>query len=87
MVVFKMRDSVPSPRYLLVCNVLRQWKTSLIPTYRVYRLYDKRMFVSLSESVSQLPVQSGSKPPIYQLYHAGPTSIPLSLSHHVSASV
>ena len=40
MVVFKMRDSVPSPRYSPVCNVLRQWKTSLIPTHRVYRLYD-----------------------------------------------
>ena len=34
-----MRDSVPSPRYSPVWNVLRQWKTSLIPTYRVYRLY------------------------------------------------
>ena len=40
MVMFKMRDSVPSPRYSPVCNVLHQWKTSLIPTYRVYRLYD-----------------------------------------------
>ena len=40
MVVFKMRDSVPSPRYSPICNVLRQWKTSLIPTYRVYRDYD-----------------------------------------------
>ena len=40
MVVFKMRDSVPSARYSPVCNVLRQWETSLIPTYRVYRLYD-----------------------------------------------
>ena len=40
MVLLKMRDSVPSPRYSLVCNVLRQWKTLLIPTYRVYRLYD-----------------------------------------------
>ena len=30
-----MRDSVPSPRYSPVCNVLRQWKTSLILTYRV----------------------------------------------------
>ena len=37
-----MRDSVPSPRYSPVCNVLRQWKTSLIPTYRVYRLYGKK---------------------------------------------
>ena len=35
-----MRESVPSPRYSPVCNVLRQWKTSFIPTYRVYRLYD-----------------------------------------------
>ena len=35
-----MRDSVPSARYSPVCNVLRQWKTSLIPTYRVYRLCD-----------------------------------------------
>ena len=40
MVVFKMRDSLPSARYSPVCNVLRQWKTSLILTYRVYRLYD-----------------------------------------------
>ena len=35
-----MRDSVPSARYSPICNVLRQWKTSLIPIYRVYRLYD-----------------------------------------------
>ena len=41
MMVFQMRDSVPSPRYSSVSNVLRQWKTLLIPTYRVYRLYDK----------------------------------------------
>ena len=40
MVVFKMRDSLPSARYSPICNVLRQWKTSLIPIYRVYRLYD-----------------------------------------------
>ena len=40
-----MRDSVPSPRYSPVCNVLRQWKTSLIPTYRVYRLYDATIIV------------------------------------------
>ena len=39
-VVFKMRDSVPNARYSPVCNVLPQWKTSLTPTYRVYRLYD-----------------------------------------------
>ena len=29
MVVLKMRDSVPSARYFPICNVLRQWKTSL----------------------------------------------------------
>ena len=40
MVLFKMRESVPTARYSPVCNVLRQWKTSLILTYRVYRLYD-----------------------------------------------
>ena len=41
MVVFKMRDSGPiNARYSPICNVLRQWRTSLIPTYRVYRLYD-----------------------------------------------
>ena len=36
-----MRDSLPSARYSPICNVLRQWKTSLIPIYRVYRLYDR----------------------------------------------
>ena len=40
MVVFKKRHSVPSARYSSVCNVLRQWRIWLIPTYRVYRLYD-----------------------------------------------
>ena len=40
MVVFKKRNSVPSARYSSVCNVLRQWRIWLIPTYRVYRLYD-----------------------------------------------
>ena len=35
-----MRDSLPSARYSPICNVLHQWKTSLIPIYRVYRLYD-----------------------------------------------
>ena len=31
-----MRDSLPSARYSPICNVLRQWKTSLIPIYRLY---------------------------------------------------
>ena len=37
-----MRESVPSARYSPICNALRQWKTSLIPIYRVYRLYDNK---------------------------------------------
>ena len=32
MVVFKMRNSVPSARYSSVCIVLHQWRISLIPT-------------------------------------------------------
>ena len=35
-----MRDSLPSTRYSHVCNVLCLWRFWLIPTYRVYRLYD-----------------------------------------------
>ena len=35
-----MRDSLPSTRYSPVCNVLRLWRICLIPTYRVYLLYD-----------------------------------------------
>ena len=40
MVVFKMRYSVLRARYSSVCNVLRQWRIWLIPTYRIYRLYN-----------------------------------------------
>ena len=47
MVVFKMRDSIPSARYSPICNVLRLWKTSLIPI-RVYRLYDNKFMVQKS---------------------------------------
>ena len=35
-----MRDSVSSAIHCSVCNVLRLWRISLIPTYRVYPLYD-----------------------------------------------
>ena len=42
----KMHDSVLSARYSPICNVLRLWRIWLIPTYRVYRLYDKIMVVS-----------------------------------------
>ena len=37
MVAFKMRDSLPSARYSPICNVLRQWKTSLIPIYSLFK--------------------------------------------------
>ena len=47
MVVFKKRESVPIARYLPICNVLRQSKTSLILTYRVYRLYDSYSYSSV----------------------------------------
>ena len=40
-----MRDSVPSASYSSVCNVLHQWSISLIPTYRVYRLYDINIYI------------------------------------------
>ena len=40
MVFFLMHDRVPSASYSSVCNVLHLWNISLIPTYRVYRLYD-----------------------------------------------
>ena len=43
-----MRDSVPSTRYSNVCNVLRQWNISLIPTYRVYRLYNDSEIIVLT---------------------------------------
>ena len=46
MVVFEMHDRVPSARYSSVCNVLRVWSISLIPTYRVYRLYDNEILPS-----------------------------------------
>ena len=42
-----MRESVPTARYSPVCNVLHQWKTSLILTYRVYRLYDDCMLLAV----------------------------------------
>ena len=46
-----MRDSVRSASYSSVCNVLRQWNIQLIPTYRVYRLYDNnRSFLFCSRT-------------------------------------
>ena len=46
-----MRESVPTARYSPVCNVLRQWKTSLILTFRVYRLYDISCCIYISPAV------------------------------------
>ena len=46
-----MRDSVPSARYSGVCNVLRLWSISLIPTFRVYRLYGPLSCVSCVISI------------------------------------
>ena len=36
-----MRDSVPSARYSSVCNVLRQWRIWLIPTYKSYTVKEE----------------------------------------------
>ena len=44
-----MRDSVPSASNSSVCNVMRQWRIWLIPTYRVYRLYDR---ISVFKSIA-----------------------------------
>ena len=52
-----MRDSVPSASYSSVYNVLRQWNIPLIPTYRVYRLYDNNyiivilLYINISDSI------------------------------------
>ena len=54
-----MRDSVPSARCSSVCNVLLLWRISLIPTYRVYRLYDKNVLKCLNlhnKLTAKLPV-------------------------------
>ena len=40
---------IPSARYFSVCNLLRQWRISLIPTYRVYRLYDYYYYCCVKE--------------------------------------
>ena len=47
-----MRDSVSSARYSSVCNVLRLWNILLIPTYRVYLLYDYvELFYAYSDKI------------------------------------
>ena len=36
---------IPSPRYFTFCNVLLYVSVQAIPTYRVYRLYDKLLLL------------------------------------------
>ena len=59
-----MRDSVPSASYSSVCNVLRQWSILLIPTYRVYRLYDNTTTTYLSPLFLLLSLPPPSPPPL-----------------------
>ena len=35
-----LKVCIPSARYSNICNVLRLWCVWVIPTYRVYQLYD-----------------------------------------------
>ena len=62
-----MRDTVPSTIYSSICNVLRQWRIWLIPTYRVYRLYDNEKHLSanprrnLTEMLHVLGEHTGMK--------------------------
>ena len=69
-----MRKSVPTARYSPVCNVLRQWKTSLILTYRVYRLYDSYSYKTEKGLGTRQPRLSQLRyynyTPIYMLYCA-----------------
>ena len=55
-----MCESVPIARYSPDCNVLRQWKTSLILTYRFYRLYDiyKPINIAKIQQIQQTRVGS-----------------------------
>ena len=61
-----MRVSVFSARYSSVCNVSRLWNISLIPTYRVYRLYDIYIFEIHTEELDavrdQLVLHAGHSP-------------------------
>ena len=59
MVVFKRHDSVPSARYSSICNVLRQWRIWLIPTYRVYQLYDKTCHLKCLADLKCMGAASG----------------------------
>ena len=66
-----MRDSVSSARCSIVCNVLRQWRIWLIPSYRIYRLYDIAKFrgIERSRKLASLAIKSTSQAELkVQLY-------------------
>ena len=54
-----MRDSVPSARYSPICNVLRQWKTSLIEStlYPVYTSDLERFWHGIRGSVNTIELR------------------------------
>ena len=52
-----MRDSLPSARYSPVCNVLRQWKTSLILTQPVLN-FIAHSGELISESTDSMIIES-----------------------------
>ena len=53
---------LPVLRYLGICNVLYIWHIRVIPTYRVYRLYDSRKFlcgpINYNHKIIKMNVQS-----------------------------
>ena len=66
-----MRDSVPNARYSSVCNVLRQWSISLIPTYRLYDIKNEQKVGMLLQKradtrgvgISNAPINVSPHPP------------------------
>ena len=54
-----MRESVPTARYSPVCNVLRQWKTSLILTYQRPKKHFKNEQRSKDAAAKKRPNPSG----------------------------
>ena len=63
-----MRDSVPSASYSSVCNVLRQWNISLIPTYRVGRLYDIMCMLPASTTLTHTYIATTTTPSTITCY-------------------
>ena len=80
-----MRDSVPGARYSSVCNVLRLWNISLIPTYRVYRLYDTDSMITyiyfIIESVDSISRDERDAPLTQYITNAGITRARYTITH------